>query len=463
MKVKIKGLVFVGFAAAVFASSAMAAGENIVTSKHYVDNKFQTLENITTASEAQVEGAWNSDATYPSMAAVQSKFNDINVTVANSSNATDYLDVNESPDGTFTLNLDNAPATAATDLTGAVNGETGFLTAPTGDNLKKLVTAGAVNALIEAETAANTHTITGAAAENGTVPTTKNVYDFVTSAISTAGQDYQRKLGSTESGLYVGAYDANNDNTWKELVVADVSNGSNLSNTNYVTKSVSGNVYTVNLDAAQVGTAGTDVTASSTKLATGKAVYEYVQSNITTTSEGTIANNTTDDVNVPTIANVYNFVTNYASDTYQVKNTTDAPMVGYGNAWRQLTASGTTGASGNTYVVMQSETDSVTNAVSYKLNLASASIANSGTDISSSTVGNAAANDYTNDLTTAKAVKEYVASQVDTQFALGTNPCATANGAQSGAYCALVAHYDSTAGGAVYEWTVIAEPVAQNP
>lgn len=456
MKVKIKGLVFVGFAAAVFASSAMAAGENIVTSKHYVDNKFQTLENITTASEAQVEGAWNSDATYPSMAAVQSKFNDINVTVASSSNATDYLDVNESPDGTFTLNLDNAPATAATDLTGAVNGETGLLTAPTGDNLKKLVTAGAVNALIEAETVANTHTITGAAAENGTVPTTKNVYDFVTSAISTAGQDYQRKLGPSESGLYVGAYNADNDETWQAL---ETVSSNSQANTDYVTiKADTNGVYQINLDAAQVGTAGTDVTASSTKLATGKAVYEYVQSNITTTSEGTIADNTTDDVNVPTIANVYNFVTNYASGAYQVKNTENDIMVGYGNDWRKVVPSATTAASPNSYVTMQAVTEN--NVTHYALNIGSDYIAGTGDVITGVTASNST---NANDLTTAWAVKQYVAAQVDDQFALGSNPCATANGAQSGAYCALVAHYDSTAGGAVYEWTVIAEPVAQNP
>lgn len=41
MKVKIKGLVFVGFAAAILSANAMAA-DNTVTSKQYVDTKFQT-------------------------------------------------------------------------------------------------------------------------------------------------------------------------------------------------------------------------------------------------------------------------------------------------------------------------------------------------------------------------------------------------------------------------------------
>ena len=53
-----------------------------------------------------------------------------------------------------------------------------------------------------------------------------------------------------------------------------------------------------------------------------------------------------------------------------------------------------------------------------------------------------------------------MASQVDTQFALGTNPCNAANSA--GHYCALVAYYDAdTANGGAnagvkYEWTVMA-------
>ena len=66
MKVKVKGLVFVGFAAMIFAANAMAA-DNTVTSKSYVDTKFQTIENIETAYTAANK---NSTTEYPAMSAL---------------------------------------------------------------------------------------------------------------------------------------------------------------------------------------------------------------------------------------------------------------------------------------------------------------------------------------------------------------------------------------------------------
>lgn len=56
MKFKVKGLVFVGFAAAILSANAMAAGDNTVTSKSYVDNKFQVKSSgISLGGE---EGSW---------------------------------------------------------------------------------------------------------------------------------------------------------------------------------------------------------------------------------------------------------------------------------------------------------------------------------------------------------------------------------------------------------------------
>ncbi len=66
MKVKVKGLVFVGFAAAILSANAMAA-DNTVTSKSYVDNKFQTIENIETEYTATNK---NSTTEYPAMSAL---------------------------------------------------------------------------------------------------------------------------------------------------------------------------------------------------------------------------------------------------------------------------------------------------------------------------------------------------------------------------------------------------------
>ncbi len=64
MKVKIKGLVFVGFAAMIFAANAMAASDNTVTSKTYVDTHFQQKSGA--ASIGNSEGSWTPlDQTIP--------------------------------------------------------------------------------------------------------------------------------------------------------------------------------------------------------------------------------------------------------------------------------------------------------------------------------------------------------------------------------------------------------------
>ena len=97
MKVKVKGLVFVGFAAMIFAANAMAA-DNTVTSKSYVDNKFQTIENIQTEF---TEANKNSTTQYPSMSAVQAKITEVGGTVNNS---TISVTQNGASIGSFTTN-----------------------------------------------------------------------------------------------------------------------------------------------------------------------------------------------------------------------------------------------------------------------------------------------------------------------------------------------------------------------
>ena len=67
MKVNIKGLVFTGFAAAILSANAMAA-DNTVTSKSYVDNKFQTLNNMTNTVHASGQ---TEEGKYPDEAAVR--------------------------------------------------------------------------------------------------------------------------------------------------------------------------------------------------------------------------------------------------------------------------------------------------------------------------------------------------------------------------------------------------------
>ncbi|MBQ6027375.1 MAG: hypothetical protein IJL21_02380 [Alphaproteobacteria bacterium] len=464
MKVKIRGLVFVGFAAAVFAQSAFAddaTDKKTVTSKYYVDHTFQTLENITTASEAQGEGAWDSDTTYPSMAAVKSKFNDINVTVANNSNATDYLDVTETPDGTFTLNLDNAPAMAATDLTGTLSN--GVATAPTGNNLKKLVTVGAVNALVDGESTAGTTTI-NENSTNGTVPTSKNVYDYVEGKVGNAA--YQRKLTADDTGtLYIGQYDANasgtDKSTWKELSVANAS-GQNpaLASTNYVAKTVSGNVYTVNLDAAQI--ADSIATDASQKLVTENAVYDLVDRE-STAGTSTIGSQST--TLVPTSKNVYDFVTTYAADNYQpIIDTARANkiMIGYNTAttnggnttyssdWKELVGDYVYQNSTDVGYIQVDVNPEATGQVEVRLQ----NVGHAGSVISSATSSDVT--NGTDKLASAYAVQQYVSTMMGgLEIPPMSDACTTAIALNNGHYCALVAGYDAT-DGVKLEWTVMA-------
>lgn len=77
MKFKVRGLVFVGFAAAILSANAMAASDNTVTSKSYVDTHFQ--QKSTAASIGNSEGNWtalagtvtNDSTTAPTSAAVK--------------------------------------------------------------------------------------------------------------------------------------------------------------------------------------------------------------------------------------------------------------------------------------------------------------------------------------------------------------------------------------------------------
>lgn len=80
MKIKVKGLVFVGFAAAIMSAGAYADPDNTVTSKSYVDTKFQ--EKSESVSVGNASGTWTdldttignsaSNNTAPTTAAVKS-------------------------------------------------------------------------------------------------------------------------------------------------------------------------------------------------------------------------------------------------------------------------------------------------------------------------------------------------------------------------------------------------------
>ena len=136
MKVKVKGLVFVGFAAMIFAANAMADPDNTVTSKAYVDNKFQTLSNLSTTLDVE---AGTEDTTYPSVSAVTAALTETGNTIGtgqlsitvNSTTAT--FGANDSSNTTFSItgleetdnkasaiNSTNSASTTAYPTTGAV-------------------------------------------------------------------------------------------------------------------------------------------------------------------------------------------------------------------------------------------------------------------------------------------------------------------------------------------------------
>ena len=351
MKVKIRGLVFVGFAAAVFAQSAMAdntTDAKTVTSKLYVDTTFQTKENIVTTTEAGANNFdWTSETTYPSVALLnQVKSQVTGINVNGDETYITVADGTGNDAGKFTVSPKLTPATANGDITGT-------LTDTSGDTIgtkHKLVTAGAVKSLIDtglsdatnaeddttmptslavvsyAEKKANkvTAIVTDSTNANYNItsdtayPTTKAVYDFVT----TQGGAFQPKVTDTGDNLKVGYLGSGTGATptWKTIKGASSGTGST---TDYVTINQDGTsgVYEVNLDGAQLAAAATGLlNANSTtgvvtaltsgeqvKLVEAQAVEGLIayESNVGTT---TITNADSGNGKVPTVKNVYDFV-----------------------------------------------------------------------------------------------------------------------------------------------------------
>ncbi|MCR5194650.1 MAG: hypothetical protein K6B71_03985 [Alphaproteobacteria bacterium] len=71
MKIKVKNFVFAGFAAAIFAGHAMAAGDTIVTSKAYVDQKLGLKANTADLAPVATSGSYTDLTNTPSIPAAQ--------------------------------------------------------------------------------------------------------------------------------------------------------------------------------------------------------------------------------------------------------------------------------------------------------------------------------------------------------------------------------------------------------
>ena len=436
MKIKVKGLVFVGFAAAVFASSAMADpaisgqnAKNTVTSKYYVEHNFQKIGSRVASAPANDSEDWNSTTKYPSMAVLKSvkdTADDINV-VADSAGLVNVTEGTGDNVGTFTVGLANAPATTAAGITGttAMGDSTTLVTAAAVKNaLDTAITAtssetdatvptslavqtyvnGYVNgyaqdkskidAATETEGANNTTVYTttiSSSSANDEYPTSRNVYQYVESRITGVAGNYQPSLTTSQTGLYVG-HNTGSATTWQQLEAAQTTG--NQASTDYVTIKYNStdSVYDINLNAANVTSSSSDIATNTDKLATSGAVYDFV------------------------------------SGGYQAKDSTTTPKVGYNGGWSALTGTTpyvtVTYNNGNTEVAVTNTTTTGNYATQFV----------SSTDTNSSN---------RNKLATSGDVYDFVTAQLGgAKIPAIPSACTTAAG--SGAWCALV--YGKTGG-----------------
>lgn len=294
MKVNVKGLAFVGFAAAVFAQSAMAvipaSSENentqatykkTVTSKYYTNETFQGRETTGLAASG--------DSVTEKAAYIPWKYGQGGepaewVKISGKTQAGDqaYVEIVHDTSGVnkthnVQLNESAIAQDGATILAASSNAA--------GDT-KKLTTAGAVYGLLDREGSNSGTTITSSSNDD-TVPTSKNVYDLVTSKINSANINgnptyHTQKVAALNptwaaanaTGLdapyYATEEQIENNPTWAQhidtwkIIVPDT---------------------TVVKTSGDLITAGTSNTASEqNRFTTAKAVYDYAHPRVTTAS-----------------------------------------------------------------------------------------------------------------------------------------------------------------------------------
>lgn len=321
MKIKIRGLVFVGFAAAVFAQSAMAeitADDKTVTSKTYVDSKV----------EATVSGETTINSESPDDKAPSS----LNVYKFVTDQMDDLAEVAAiQGDGTY-LNV-------TTETVG------------TGDNAHEVKQVNVItNNLASTAALIGTAGTSAQAADQGKLTTAKAVYDFVTGGDDPDG-GFHPKLTSTQASILAGwgnggqseegtaiavgyrAYDGDDPDAvepseWKTFGARANGSGTNDDyHLSYLTVQpgtyqerdkyfidIKATALAKDVMAISAGGTATGAAASQTadKLATAKAVYDYaVQKQWQTTDEGkhlvigsdgkvTLSTNTNPDIPAPT-------------------------------------------------------------------------------------------------------------------------------------------------------------------
>lgn len=297
MKVKIKGLVFVGFAAAILSANAMAEGEqNIVTSLAYTDATYQKQADKLTGGSGSTIGANSSDTTKFTTAAAVVEY------VGAQAGASDFTGADASNAGTRGL----VPAPAAGDQGKFLKGDGTWANETTYNDVTAATSSAAgTHGLVPAPASDNYNT-TQFLKNNGqwTTPdstptdnsdnliTSDAVYEAV-NTLTTGKQPLVSQNQNDEHKVYVGLGGA----TWDELKSTTYVKVENAVDPNDATKRVT----SVSLDGnsmltddttgnfANVG--GTGATAAdNSKIPTAAAVKAYVDAQSGSAASGILEN-----------------------------------------------------------------------------------------------------------------------------------------------------------------------------
>ena len=456
MKVKIRGLVFAGFAAAVFAQSASAEitdSDKTVTSKTYVDSKIEgTSNNATTITST------SSDTNAPSLLNVY-KF--VENQIVSSGGGID---------GDPTKHTQKIAVFDSSYTTPVGTPEN-----PQGEDLNHII---GWKLIVPDAAVAGTGAAIGGTTQNpgpadGTdLTTAQAVYDFVNGG---AGTGFQRKLRSGEKPS-LGVYNADGTSVWKQatggtyVAVAEPQGGTSI---------------TFDIDSTKIATIGADdpttqgvneseITADSTKLTTGKAVYEFVTQQV---------NEAAGDFQPKLTAAQASAIAGWGAAGQAEEGA--AIAVGYrgtgasdDSEWKIFGARGNGSGTNDDYHLsyLTVQPGSAQERDKYFIDIKAGALAK---DVIAINTGGTATGDTASltadKLTTAKAVYDYAVKQQwdatndvgkhlvidsDGKVTVSTtaNPdiplptaCATGDNV-----CALVAHLNSAGTGIEYEWTVMA-------
>ena len=256
MKMNVKGLVFVGFAAAVFAGAAQADGDKIVTSKTYVDNKItQTLTTSTTTapSENAVKEALalKYDANNPSGYITSA---DVPVKAIKANGASTNLQ----PD-----------ANGVVELPAAATVNDGTLSVQVGTNAAQTFTANqSGTTTITLGAAAGKDLATGVAANDTGLVTGDQVNTAINSAINTASTDYATAAQGTTADSAIQSVKVNGT-----ALTADANKAVDVTVPTAVTDLSDAANYQL---VANISNAVATDAASTTKYPSVKAMKDYV-------------------------------------------------------------------------------------------------------------------------------------------------------------------------------------------